>query len=55
MAKTIKLEDRIKIPVITQVTFRVREQMERMARHDKVSLAEIGRRALTQYVEQKEA
>jgi hypothetical protein len=55
MTKTIPLEDRLKTPVITQVPLRVREQMERMARQGKVSLSEIGRRALTEYVEKQRA
>ncbi|MDP9178631.1 MAG: hypothetical protein M3O61_13195 [Gemmatimonadota bacterium] len=53
MAKTIRLEDRLKTPVITQVPLRVREQMEKMARQRKVSLSEIGRRALQAYVEKE--
>jgi hypothetical protein len=53
MAKAIPMEDRLKTPIITQVPLRVREQMERMARQGKVSLSEIGRRALQAYVEKE--
>ena len=55
MVKTIKLEDRLKTPVITQVPLRVRELMEKMARQGNVSLSEIGRRALTEYVDKQPA
>lgn len=51
MAKRVPLQSRLKTPVITMVPLRVREQMEKLARQGKVSLSEIGRRALKEYVE----
>jgi hypothetical protein len=53
MTKEIPLEGRLKTPVITMVPLRLRDEMEKMARRGKVSLSEIGRRALTEYVEKK--
>lgn len=50
-AKTIPLERRLKTPVITMVPLRMRERMDELARRRKVSLSEIGRRALEEYVD----
>lgn len=55
MATKTPLEGRLKTPVITMVPLRVREQMEELAHRGKVSLSEIGRRALQEYVEKKDA
>jgi len=53
MAKMIPIAERMKTPVITTVSIPLREQLEELARVGKVSLSEIGRRALTEYVERQ--
>jgi hypothetical protein len=53
--KIVPLEERLKTPVISMVPLIVREQLEDLARADKVSLSEIGRRALQAFVEKQHA
>lgn len=53
MAKKVAVEDRKTAPVITMLPLRVREQVERLAERERVSLSEIARRAVTRYVEQQ--
>jgi hypothetical protein len=54
MSKKVPLQERNTQPVITMLPLPLRKQVEKLARQGKVSLSEIGRRALTAYVEQKE-
>ena len=51
MGRKVKAQDRKTAPVITMLPLKVREQVERLAEKDKVSLSEIARRAVTQYIE----
>ena len=55
MSKKVPLEERNTQPVITMLPLPLRKQVEKLARQGKVSLSEIGRRALTAYVEQRHA
>ncbi len=50
MAKRIPVEDRRTAPVIAMVPQTVRAQVERLADQARVSISEIGRRALVAYV-----
>jgi hypothetical protein len=49
MAKRVSPENRKNSPVITMLPQRLREQMELLADAERVSLSEIGRRAVEQY------
>lgn len=51
MPKKVTVQDRKTAPVlITMLPQRIRDQVERLAERERVSLSEIGRRAVTQYV-----
>jgi hypothetical protein len=50
MPKRVAQQDRKTSPVITMLPLRLREQLEELARRRNVSLSEIGRQAITQYV-----
>lgn len=53
MAKRVPVQERKTAPVITMLPLHVREQVERLAERERVSLSEIARRAVTSYVEQQ--
>jgi predicted transcriptional regulator len=58
--KRLPAKNRNVAPVISMVTTRTRAQVDRLARHEQVSISEIGRRAISEFVErnvveQKEA
>ncbi len=55
MAKIIPVATRLTTPVITTVPVPLRKQLEALARTEKISLSEIGRRALQEYVEKQDA
>jgi molybdopterin-guanine dinucleotide biosynthesis protein A len=55
MAKQVKAEDRKTAPVIAMLPMKVRLAVESLAEREKVSLSEIARRAVTQYVEARNA
>ena len=50
MAKKVAVQDRKTAPVISMVPPKLREQVERLAEKGSVSISEIGRRALQEYV-----
>lgn len=51
MAKRVPAQERRTATVIAMVPLRIREAVERIARRERVSLSEIARRAVTQFVE----
>lgn len=54
MTKKVPTDMRLKTPMSMTVPIRVREQVEVLARKANVTLSEIGRRALEEYVNKKE-
>ena len=50
MAKRIAVQERKTAPVITMLPLHVREQVERLAEKEHVSLSEIARRAVLEFV-----
>jgi predicted transcriptional regulator len=55
MAKLVAPKDAKRAPVIVMTTPALRAKVEQLARHEDVSLSEIGRRALEQYLETADA
>ena len=55
MAKMIPVKQRLKTPMVTTVPVPLRQQLERLAQKERVSLSELGRRALQDYVEKQDA
>lgn len=53
MAKRVPVQERKTAPVITMLPLHVREQVERIAERERVSLSEIARRAVLRYVDQQ--
>jgi hypothetical protein len=53
MAKRLPADQRSNSSVLTFVPAKVREQVEKLADQSKVSISEIGRRAITEYVGKK--
>lgn len=53
MAKRVAIEHRKQAAIIAMLPLRIREQVERLADRERVSLSEIARRAVTHYVEQQ--
>jgi len=51
MPKKMPFKYRVTQPVMCMTTLPLRRAVEKMARKERVSLSEIGRRALAQYVE----
>jgi hypothetical protein len=51
--KPIPAEQRKTAPVIAMVPSGLREQVEQIARREQVSISEVGRRALSEYVEKQ--
>lgn len=49
MSKRVAAKNRNVAPVISHVTTRTRALVDRLAKHEKVSISEIGRRAIAQY------
>lgn len=55
MGKRIPMAQRNATTVLSMVSLRVREQVERIARRDRISISEVGRLAITAYIEQKQS
>lgn len=53
MEKKVALQDRNLAPVMFYVPLRVKEQLDQIVSQERLSVSEIGRRLLAQYVNKK--